>query len=259
MATAARRGAQVRAPWSVLIVDDHHLFADLLDFSLQAEPDLTSVGCAYTAEQALIWASRTNPDVVLLDLQLGEDGHAGLDLIPNLLQTVPATRIVVLTAHTDHYHAALAIKAGASGYIAKSGSLDAVVTAIRTACQGGILITAEALGVLAGAPRDRAALVALTDRDRDVLELMRCGCRADQIAERLGLAPATARSYVSKVITKLGAHSRLEAVAVAFRTGLVSREHDHVYRRGEPRLRSWSCRRQRAVRIRALSGQTGTA
>lgn len=90
---------------------------------------------------------------------------------------------------------------------------------------------------------------------------MRCGCRADQIAERLGLAPATARSYVSKVITKLGAHSRLEAVAVAIRTGLVSREHDDnvsvkvadyadriwhhgpvavpacVYRRGEPRLR----------------------
>lgn len=213
---------------SVLIVDDHPVFADLLSFSLRAEPGLECVGRAYTADQALALASEVDPDVVLLDLQLGDAGHAGLNLIPLLLRTAPGTRIIVLTALKDHYYASLAINAGATGYIAKSGSLDSVVTAIRTVCDGRVHITPEVLDALVGyAAWDQADLTALTDRDHQVLTLMARGYRAGQIADQLDLAPATARTYVSKVIAKLGAHSHLEAVAVALRIGLVPRDHDN--------------------------------
>jgi DNA-binding NarL/FixJ family response regulator len=223
-----RGGREAGGSRSVMIVDDHPVFADLLSFSLQAEQDLRCVGRAYTAEEALTLAGREQPDVILLDLQLGDDGHAGLDLIPALLQSVPAARIVILTALKDHYYASLAVNAGAAGYVAKSGSLHSVVTAIRTVCQGRVHIASEVLDALVGyAAWDQVDLAALTDRDKEVLDLMCRGYRAGQIADRLALAPATARTYVSKVIAKLGAHSHLEAVAIALRIGLVRRDDDN--------------------------------
>jgi DNA-binding NarL/FixJ family response regulator len=206
----------------VMIVDDHPVFAELLGLALNAEPDLEWVGHASTSAQALELLDDLVPDVVVMDLQLGSGATEGIDLTAAVLRRRPAARVVVLTALKDHQLAVAAAAAGAVGFMQKDGALTAVIEALRAAHLGFLLIPPDLLSAMSRlSPSVGGRPAGLTARELEVLALMGDGLTSQVIAERLGLSAGTARTHVQRVIVKLGAHTRLEAVVNAARLGLL--------------------------------------
>ena len=207
----------------VLIVDDHEVLAASLAQVLDHEPDLTVVGSAGTLEKARALLATAAPDVVLLDHRL-PDGD-GVEAIPDLLALRPEASIVVLTATTADHVLVAAIEGGASGFVSKTRGLDEVTSAVRAAAAGESVISPEMLARLLPrlhrrepAPRDT-----LTEREREVLQLLAEGLSNAAIAERLFVSVHTVRNHVANLSTKLGAHSKLEALSIAVREGLLPR------------------------------------
>jgi DNA-binding NarL/FixJ family response regulator len=215
-------GGDGSAPIRVLLVDDHAVFASSLAYVLDAEPDIKVVDSAPTARAALAKAKALLPDVVLLDHRL-PDGN-GVDLIEPLLATAPAPRVVMLTASTSDHILISAIEAGAAGFIDKSRDLDDVISAVRSAAAGESLVSPQLLARLL--PRLRRQQIdpadTITDRERDVLAALAEGLTNAQIAERLSVSVHTVRNHIVNLSAKLGAHSKLEVLAIAVRKGLVS-------------------------------------
>jgi len=207
----------------VLIVDDHEVLAASLAQVLDHEPDLTVVGSAGTLEKARALLATAAPDVVLLDHRM-PDGD-GVEAIPELLALRPEASIVVLTATTADHVLIAAIDGGASGFVSKTRGLDEVTSAVRAAAAGESVISPEMLARLLprlhrreAEPRDT-----LTDREREVLQLLAEGLSNAAIAERLVVSVHTVRNHVANLSTKLGAHSKLEALSIAVREGLLPR------------------------------------
>ena len=211
------------APARVLIVDDHEVLAASLSQVLDHEPDLTVVGAAGTLEKARAQLATERPDVVLLDHRL-PDGD-GVEAIPDLLALRPEASIVVLTATTADHVLVAAIEGGASGFVSKTRGLDEVTSAVRAAAAGESVISPEMLARLlprlhrrAAEPHDK-----LTEREREVLQLLAEGLSNAAIAERLFVSVHTVRNHVANLSNKLGAHSKLEALSIAVREGLLPR------------------------------------
>ncbi|HEX5199839.1 response regulator [Actinoplanes sp. CA-142083] len=206
---------------SVLVVDGHQTFAELLGHALAGQPDLEYVGHARTGAEALQLAQQLQPDVILLDPDLSDaDGIAIAELI-RVRQ--PDTRVVILTASDEGALVGRATAAGAAGFLSKNGALGDVLNALRTAHGGGMTVSTD---ILARLLRSQSPVVAprssgLTVREDEVLHLMAAGLDARAIARRLGISLHTCRGYVKAVLAKLGAHSQLEAVAIATRRGLI--------------------------------------
>lgn len=212
-------------PIRVLIVDDHQVFADLLGFAIEVEPDLECVGHANGAQQALDLARRLRPDVVVMDLQLGHEGAQGIDLTGQVLDELPTARVVVLTALKDHRLAVAAAEAGAVGYLQKDGELSTVIHALRAAHAGLVMIAPRLLTEIGSRlPDEDPARALLSERELEVLGLLNQGLSARAIGERLDVTVNTARTHIRNVITKLGAHSQLEALTQARRLGLLGPE-----------------------------------
>jgi DNA-binding NarL/FixJ family response regulator len=217
-------GSDVPAePVRVLIVDDHEVLAASLAQVLDHEPDLAVVGSAGTLEKARSLLATTAPDVVLLDHRL-PDGD-GVEAIPALLALRPEASIVVLTATTADHVLVAAIEGGASGFVSKTRGLDEVTNAVRAAAAGESVISPEMLARLLprlhkreAEPRDT-----LTDREREVLHLLAEGLSNAAIADRLFVSVHTVRNHVANLSNKLGAHSKLEALSIAVREGLLPR------------------------------------
>ncbi len=222
--TEHARGSDVPTePARVLIVDDHEVLAASLAQVLDHEPDLTVVGAAGTLEKARALLATEAPDVVLLDHRL-PDGD-GVEAIPDLLALRPEASIVVLTATTADHVLVAAIEGGASGFVSKTRGLDEVTSAVRAAAAGESVISPEMLARLLprlhrreAEPRDT-----LTEREREVLQLLAEGLSNAAIAERLFVSVHTVRNHVANLSTKLGAHSKLEALSIAVREGLLPR------------------------------------
>ncbi len=222
--TQHARGSDVpTAPARVLIVDDHEVLASSLAQVLDHEPDLTVVGSAGTLEKARALLATEAPDVVLLDHRM-PDGD-GVAAIPELLALRPGASIVVLTATTSDHVLIAAIEGGASGFVSKTRGLDEVTSAVRAAAAGESVISPEMLARLLprlhrreAEPRDT-----LTDREREVLQLLAEGLSNAAIAERLVVSVHTVRNHVANLSTKLGAHSKLEALSIAVRERLLPR------------------------------------
>lgn len=213
-------------PLRVLVVDDHQTFADLLVLALEDEIDIECVGAANTAAAALDLAVRTNPDVVIMDIQLGKE--SGLVATRRIHEQAPETVIVVVTAHSDPSWLAKAAQAGASAFVPKSGSLKEMLSAIREARHGAMLVSPSLFQVGDGQPADHQPsrrndpVGTLTARERDVLKLMGQGASAPEIARELNISVNTCRGYVKAVHAKLGVRSQLEAVVKAHRLGLIA-------------------------------------
>ena len=208
-------------PVRVLIVDDHEVLAASLSLVLDDQPGLTTVGVAGTLERARLLMATTQPDVVLLDHRL-PDGD-GVAAIEELRALQPGAGIVVLTASAADHVLVSAIEAGAAGFVSKTRSLEEVTAAVRAAAAGESVISPELLARLlprlhrgsAGSRSD------LTEREREVLGLLADGLSNAAIAQRLTVSVHTVRNHIANLSAKLGAHSKLEALSIAVRDGLL--------------------------------------
>ena len=211
----------VRSTTRLLLVDDHDMFAESLRLALSAEADLDVVGTAATLAEARRLVVSAEPDVVLLDHRL-PDG-LGVDSISELKALRPGAKIVVLTAVAEDSMLVRATEAGCAGFILKTSPLDELVAAVRTAAAGEIMVSSDLLSRLLNRlhHQHERAPHELTSREREILELIAEGLTNGAIAKRLFISVNTVRNHVQSVLSKLEAHSKLEALSVAIREGLI--------------------------------------
>ena len=215
----------------VLLVDDQPLIRAGLRTMLEYEDDLTIVGEAGDGATALALVRVQRPDVVLLDIRMpGMDGIDALREIgadPDLA----AMRVLVLTTFDLDEYVADALAAGASGFLLKDAGPDELVHAVRVVARGDALLapavtrrvirTFLTRATATADPRARQRLASLTAREREVVALVAHGLSNQEIADRLVISPATARTHVSRAMTKLDARDRAQLVVYAYRSGLV--------------------------------------
>lgn len=212
-------------PLRVLCVDDQRAFRDAIQVAIAAQDDLDCVGGANDVEQGLAAVEHDDVDVVLMDYDLpGVDGVEGTRRVKALR---PEVRVVVLTALADLETFVRATAAGADAFVAKDSPLETITDALRgdrtldpVLDDATVRALRERVRTTAGVG-DRGWSPDLTDREREVLALLAAGIDPQTIARQLGIRVHTSRGYVRNVLVKLGAHSQLEAVAVARRLGLL--------------------------------------
>ena len=217
---------------NLLLVDDHVSMRDALAFLLGQQPDLNVVGCAGSIAEAMPLLAGI--DVALLDLEL-PDGN-GTALIPALRQASPAVAVLVLTGHANRVEYAQAIEAGADGALHKSAAIEEIITAIRRLAAGQqIMARAEITELLRLASRFREReqrmqkmIAMLTPREREILVILTEGVTEKEIAQRLGISEHTARNHMVSIVTKLGVHSRWQALLLAIRYGVVTLPPPHA-------------------------------
>ena len=206
---------------TVLVTDDHAMFAQGVVRSLQEEDDIVVVGTAGSVEEAVAAARMHAPDVVLMDYEL-PDG-TGVDAAERIKAEMPETKVVMVTSYTDETVLVRAIEAGASGYVTKHKVIEEVVSAVRAAAAGEALISPAMLARLLPKlrPTKRGVGADLTSREIEVLSLLAEGLANQAIADKLVISVHTVRHHVQNIITKLKAHSKHEAVATAAREGII--------------------------------------
>jgi len=212
----------------VVIVDDQELVRAGLRALAVHEGDVEVVAEAGTGRDGVERVREHRPDVVLMDVRMpGTDGIEATRVI-TADPALGAVRVLVLTTFDEDEHVVEAIRAGAAGYLLKDVSPADLRSAIRVVAQGGSLlsptVTASVMRVAAGASPvglDESRLAGLTPREREVLEQVGRGLTNDEIARALFLSPATARTYVSRLLARLGARDRAALVVLAYETGLV--------------------------------------
>ena len=213
----------------VMLIEDHASFRQTLAFVLNNEPDFEVVAEAASISEArsIIAREGSGIDLAVVDLDL-PDGE-GTEIIPVLRAANPNFAALVLTASLDREDLARTVEAGAAGILHKSAELDDILTAIRSVASGGRLLSNnEIVEMLRLASRTRErerdarrAANQLTPRELDVLEALANGLSNKQIAERLHISLETERTHIMNIMTKLGAHSRLQALLFCLRYGIV--------------------------------------
>jgi DNA-binding NarL/FixJ family response regulator len=215
----------------IVIVDDHQILVDILKIVLENEPDLEFVGAAHDLSSARELMQHTMTDILLLEVQL-PDGN-GFDLLPTIRRINPSTRIVVLTSAIDDITIMRALDNDVQGLLYKTCSLEELLATIRKVDQGDISIASELLlRALKRQQRSKVILednhrtwVCLTTREMEVLHCLASGKSGDRIATELNIAPFTVRTHIRNLMSKLGAHTRLEAVSFALTHGLIQAPH----------------------------------
>ena len=214
--TTAKREAM-----RVLIVDDHQAFAESLGQYLERQDDIDAVEIAGSADEAVILVGEREPAVVLMDYGLGSNGATtDADATRMIKEVRPDARVVIITCHDDRDRLMEALDAGAIGWISKTQRLEDILYAVRAAGEGRATISASDPTRLLGS---RSALVThpLTPREIGILRWVAQGMTTRWIAGQTFLSEHTVRNHVRHIFTKLGVHSRLEAVAAAQRLGLL--------------------------------------
>ncbi|MGW4961803.1 response regulator [Nonomuraea sp. NPDC004186] len=199
----------------VMIVDDHPIVREGLRGMLQAEPDLEVVGEAGSGDEAVVVVPRLRPDVILMDLRMpGGDGVSAIERLG------PGHRVIVLTTYEDDGEILRAVSAGAAGYLLKDVSRADLASAVRAAAGGRTVLSPSVAARLAGR---RPAVPVLSEREREVLELVGQGLTNGEIGRRLFIGEATVKTYLLRVYGKLGVSDRTSAVLAALDLGLVHR------------------------------------
>lgn len=203
----------------VLIAEDHTLVSQGLEVMLSNSEGIDLVGVVDTGGDAVEKAAHEEIDVILMDVNLGAS-MSGIEATRKIKEEYPGTKVLVLTMFTDPGTVAEAVKAGADGYLSKGSSREAVVRAIRDVGQGRAVldpnVTEGIFGRISG--KDPHAL---SDRELEVLQEISHGKSTREVAELIHVSEDTVKTYLKAVYRKLGVHDRTEAVAEAFRRGLV--------------------------------------
>jgi two-component system response regulator DevR len=207
-------------PTRVLIVEDHQVVADGLAALLNDQEDMTVVGTAPSVAEAIERVIELSPDVVLLDFRLtdGTGAEAGV----GIRQVRPEAKMIFLTREDSDAARFAALESGASAFIHKSRAAAEVVEAIRVVASGGTMITPRTIAALLNKRRSMDVQVeSLTAREKEVLRLMAEGVSSREIASRLGISYATVRTHIRSLGSKLGVHSKLQAIVRARELALI--------------------------------------
>jgi two-component system nitrate/nitrite response regulator NarL len=212
-------------PIRILIIDDQSIVSASVRFLLESRPSLQVVGEVHKAFDAFTAARDAHPDIILLDLDLGD--ASGLDLLPKLLSVAPQARVVVLTGLCDPEIHRRAVRLGAMGLVIKNEQTDVLMQAIAKVHAGEVWIDRKLLATVLGEitrremvqPVDPETLkiATLTPREREVIALVGQGYRNRQMADRLCIAEATVRHHLTSIFAKLGVTDRLELVIYTYR------------------------------------------
>jgi len=203
----------------VLVVDDHVVFAQLVERAMRHEPDMTCIGTASSVTEARRLCTTLRPDVVLMDVRL-PDGD-GVDAATEIVGDNPGVRVVVLSAFIDAALMRRASLAGATALLAKDGDLDELLVAIRSSECGSLSVNPKLLHQLVREAPKAAPGPDLTQREREVLRMLAEGSDLTVIAREMSISVHTCRGHVKNVLAKLGVHSQLQAVVVGMRHGLI--------------------------------------
>jgi two-component system, NarL family, response regulator NreC len=204
---------------SVLIVDDHALFAATLRSRLEQERDLGPISDVRSPEQAIVKTRALQPDIVLLDLLLPRTN--GADLIPELSGLSPGSRIIVVSSQANPTAVRHAVSAGAAGYLPKRASERELVAAIRRVAAGDRYVDPD-LGAQLVVPDAVRGLEPLTARERDVFTLLALGYTNQEIGRRLFISVRTVNSHRAHVMRKLRLETRAELVLLALSSGAIA-------------------------------------
>ena len=209
-------------PITVMVVDDHPIWREGVARDL-SERGLDVVATAPDADAAVRIAKAVRPRVVLMDLNLG--ATSGVQAIEGILEALPGTRILVLSASGEHTDVLEAVKAGAAGYLVKSASAEELLAAVHRTADGFPVFTPGLAGLVLGEYRRLAGEEprsgpALTDRETDVLRLVAKGLTARQIGERLGVSHRTVETHVQSTLRKLQLHNRVQLARYAIEQGI---------------------------------------
>ena len=214
----------------VLLADDQPLVRMGLRALVTSEPGMVVVGEASDGGEAIEQARELAPDVVLMDIRMpGTDGLSALRAIVSD-PALAGTHVVMLTTFELDEYVFASLEAGASGFLIKDADPDDILRAIRAAAGGDSLLSPTVTRTVIStftqqrrspSPQRHPRLDDLTEREREVLELVAQGLNNDELAERLFISKATARTHVSHILLKLGARDRAQLVVIAYRSGLV--------------------------------------
>ena len=208
-------------PITVLVVEDHRVLAQGLQLALGMHDDIAVIGAVTTAQEAIDECTRHAPDVVLMDFHLPD--ATGAQATRQIKENCPDIAVVILSGDTGDEAMLAALEAGVAGYISKTEFASEVAAAVRRAAAGEVLVDPATLLRLLNHQKLRQVRTdernrlrqSLTQRELEILKLMATGLDSQDMAERLHISVTTVRGHVQSVIEKLGAHSRLEAVALA--------------------------------------------
>jgi DNA-binding NarL/FixJ family response regulator len=213
----------------VLVADDQKLFREMLIDHLRQETDIEVVGEAESGAETLEKAAALTPDILLLDIQLGD--MDGLEVTEKVKEQVPAIKVVLLTGFHNEEYIYRGFQVGASGYLSKDTSLERVLDAVRRAYEGDALLEPVATTRIIRhfdqhQPRasrrteTKREPVKLTPRENEILALIADGLSNQEIAERLFISEYTVKTHVSNLFRKLGINDRVQAVLYALEVGL---------------------------------------
>lgn len=210
----------------VLLADDHKIVRDGLRTLLEKHDDIVVVGEAEDGREALQLSRKLQPDVVVMDIAMPDLN--GIEAARQLLSEYPGIRIAALSMHSDKRFVSEMLKAGASAYLLKDCAFEELITAIRTIITGKIYLSPGIAGVVIedyirrGSSVESSVFSLLSDREREVLQLMAEGRSTKEVAAHLNVSIKTVETHRTNIMTKLDIHSIAELTKYAIREGLTS-------------------------------------
>jgi DNA-binding NarL/FixJ family response regulator len=212
-----------KEPLTVVIADDHQLFRDGLRALIASMPDAELVGEAGTGEEAIALAESSQPDVLVMDLRM--PGIDGIEATRRIVGRSPNIAVLVVTMLDDDGSVFAAMKAGARGYLLKGSERDEVMRAIQAVGRGEAIFSPAVARRLMDyfarlRPEPATVFPELSEREREILELVADGLKNAQIAAKLSLSPKTIRNHVSNILSKLQVADRTQATVLALAAGL---------------------------------------
>ncbi len=212
----------------ILLADDHALFREGLKSLLESEPEFHVIGEAKDGREALRIALETQPDVILMDIQM--PGLDGVKATREILKENPEAKVIMLTMYRQDAYVFEAVKAGAMGYLLKDVSAEELIDAIKRVAAGEVLLDAEmAEEIIKDFKKKEAEMPAahradLTEREVAILRLLAQGATNQEIADELGISEKTVRNRLSEIFAKLHLNNRTQAALYAIREGLADFE-----------------------------------